>query len=342
MRTTIFGCFLTVFGLPAPGQPAAQTSQEQVFHFARAQSAQSAAEIATSIRTIAETSVKASDDNPPSLTVRGTSEQVALANWLFVELDQPAGPPPNAATREYKLSGSGENVVRVYYVTNAETVQQFQEIATAIRTVADIRRLSTYNGTRALIARGTPDQVALTEWLLPLMDTPLGPPVQHSISRQETIPDPMGEGVTQVFHAGNAPAVKDFQELATTIRTITQVRRVFTYNAGRAMVVRGLASQLAMATWLFNELDQPGGAKTTVQGTSAREYRAAGNDDVVRVFYFTHLGNVQDIQNVVAQIRASTSVQRAFGYGSRMGLVLRGTAAQMASAELLVQELDKP
>lgn len=343
MRTSIKGCLLTAFGLLAPGQPATQTSQEQVFHFAHAQTSKSANEIATVIRTTAEMSVKASDDNPPStVTVRGTSDQVALATWLFVELDQRTGPPRNAATREYKLPGGGENVVHIYYVTNAETVQQFQEIASSIRTAVEVRRVSTYNETRAMVARGTPDQMKMTEWLVPLMDKPLHQPVQHSTSPEGLIPDPRQESVTQVFYVANAPAVKDFQELATTIRAIAQVRRVFTYNDARAMVVRGLAGQLAMTTWLFNELDQPGSTQTAAPGSSARPYQVAGHDDYVRVFYFVHGIHAQDLQNIVAQIHASTNVQRAFGIGLRMGLVLRGTAAQLASVERLVQELDKP
>jgi hypothetical protein len=50
----------------------------------------------------------------------------------------------------------------------------------------------------------------------------------------------------------------------------------------------------------------------------------------------------QDVQTIVPQIRAATSAQRALSYAGRGLLILRGTAAQMAAAEHLVQELDKP
>jgi hypothetical protein len=95
-----------------------------------------------------------------------------------------------------------------------------------------------------------------------------------------------------------------------------------------------------MAEWLFNELDQPATAHS--QDGSPREYQVPGRDDVMRVFYLAHTGGGQDVQSIVPQIRAATTMQRAFSYGSRMGLVLRGTAAQIAAAEHLVQELDKP
>ena len=101
------------------------------------------------------------------------------------------------------------------------------------------------------------------------------------------------------------------------------------------MVVRGVASQLEMALWLFNELDQAG----TAASGSQPMYQVPGQDDVVRVFYFTNGINERDLEYNVAQIRASSKVQRTISYGPRIGLILRGRAAQMASAEHLAQEL---
>jgi general secretion pathway protein D len=65
-----------------------------------------------------------------------------------------------------------DQVVKVFYVTNATSVQEFQEIATAVRTVAEIRRVFTYNAQKALIVRGTADAVALTEKLIHDLDKP--------------------------------------------------------------------------------------------------------------------------------------------------------------------------
>jgi general secretion pathway protein D len=65
-----------------------------------------------------------------------------------------------------------DNVVRVFYLTNATSVQEFQEIATAIRTVAEIRRVFTYNAQKAMVVRGTLDQVALAEKLVRDLDRP--------------------------------------------------------------------------------------------------------------------------------------------------------------------------
>jgi general secretion pathway protein D len=65
-----------------------------------------------------------------------------------------------------------DDVVKVFYLTNTTSVQEFQEIATAIRTVAEIRRVFTYNAQRAMIVRDTADKVALAEKLVHDLDKP--------------------------------------------------------------------------------------------------------------------------------------------------------------------------
>jgi general secretion pathway protein D len=65
-----------------------------------------------------------------------------------------------------------DEVVKTFYITNATSPQEFQEIAAAIRTVADIRRVFTYNAQKAMIVRGPVDAVALAEKLVHDLDKP--------------------------------------------------------------------------------------------------------------------------------------------------------------------------
>lgn len=65
-----------------------------------------------------------------------------------------------------------DEVLKVFYVTNATSAQEFQEIATAIRSVADIRRVFTYNAQKALVVRGTVDAVELAEKMVHDLDKP--------------------------------------------------------------------------------------------------------------------------------------------------------------------------
>ena len=87
-----------------------------------------------------------------------------MAEWLFNELDSPVAQP--AMPHEYRTPGTTDDVVRVFYVITAPTVQDFQEAATLVRTISDIRRVFTYNARNALVMRGTDAQIGLAEWLV--------------------------------------------------------------------------------------------------------------------------------------------------------------------------------
>lgn len=83
------------------------------------------------------------------------------ANTIFITEDNVT------KRRDYE-----DNVVKVFYVQNATSVQEFQEIATAVRSLTEIRRVYTYNGQKAILMRGTPDQIALAEKLIHDLDKP--------------------------------------------------------------------------------------------------------------------------------------------------------------------------
>jgi general secretion pathway protein D len=61
-------------------------------------------------------------------------------------------------------------VVRTFYLTNAYTAQELQEIATMVRSVTDIRRVFTINSLNALVIRATADQMALAEKVIEDVD----------------------------------------------------------------------------------------------------------------------------------------------------------------------------
>ncbi|MBC7928669.1 MAG: hypothetical protein H7039_23750 [Bryobacteraceae bacterium] len=63
--------------------------------------------------------------------------------------------------------------------------------------------------------------------------------------------------VVKVFYIKNATSVQELQEISTTIRSVTEIRRAFTYNAQYAILVRGTADQVALAEKLVQDLDKP-------------------------------------------------------------------------------------
>ncbi len=65
-----------------------------------------------------------------------------------------------------------DNVVKTFFVTNAASAQEFNEIQTAVRTITDIRRVYPYVAQKAIVVRGDADAVALAEKLIRDLDKP--------------------------------------------------------------------------------------------------------------------------------------------------------------------------
>jgi hypothetical protein len=163
-----------LFASVALGQPA---TDQRVFHFTYTETLQGYQEIATVMRTIAHIRDVSVDRSTKALALRGTVEQMALAEWLFNELDGPASGQPipqDSATHEYRVPGSSDDVVKVFHLVHAETAQGLQEIVTAIRTAAHIQRIFPCNAPRALALRGKADQIILAERVIRARDKPEG------------------------------------------------------------------------------------------------------------------------------------------------------------------------
>jgi hypothetical protein len=98
---------------------------------------------------------------------------------LFAAVASGQGPADTPAQKmaayELQAPDRGADAVRVFYLTHDETPQDMQEIVNLIRTEADIQRMFPYAARRAIALRGTPDQIALAEWLFNELDKPANP-----------------------------------------------------------------------------------------------------------------------------------------------------------------------
>jgi hypothetical protein len=206
-------------------------------------------EVATVIRTIANIQQVSTDNDQKSVTIHATGGQIAMAEWLFNELDNPA--VQTSVPHEYRVPGDSDDVVRVFYITTAATVQDFQEISTLVRTISSITRVFTYNAPKALVVRDTAAQIQLAEWLVKELEQPAAPS-----SHEYRIPGGKDD-VVHVLYLAQTGSVPAFQKAATQIRTATQMNRVFTCNTPKALAVRGTADQIAMAERLAKDLDHP-------------------------------------------------------------------------------------
>src|SRR5216684_2614688 len=84
-------------------------------------------------------------------------------NAIFITQDNPT------KRREFE-----DWVVRVFYLNNVLTAQEIQEIVTAVRTVAEIQKIFTYQAQNAIIVRAEADKVALAEKIIADLDKPKG------------------------------------------------------------------------------------------------------------------------------------------------------------------------
>ncbi|HOQ44718.1 MAG TPA: cohesin domain-containing protein [Bryobacteraceae bacterium] len=65
------------------------------------------------------------------------------------------------------------------------------------------------------------------------------------------------ESVVKVFYLSNLTTPQELQEITTTLRTVGNLRKVFTYNALNAIVVRGTTDEVRLAEKLVADLDKP-------------------------------------------------------------------------------------
>jgi hypothetical protein len=225
----------------------------------------------------------------------------------------------------------------VFYFTQAASPQSMQEIVNIIRAMTDIQQASRDNAQRTLALRGTADQIALAEWLFNKLDQPASgqAPAQQTEYR---LPDGRNE-VVSVFYLTLTQSPQGIQEIVNVIRAIADLQRVFPHNAQRTLALRGTADQIRLAEWLCHGVDKPVGGQAPPQPV---EYRLPGGNEVVRVFYLTQTASPQRLQEIVNTVRTTTKLQRVFPCGTQKALAVRGTDNQIAAAERLVQELDKP
>ncbi|MDX1980693.1 MAG: hypothetical protein SFV51_10515 [Bryobacteraceae bacterium] len=315
MMMPLFLLIPAAFAQPAPA--------DRVFRFAHTEAPQQLQEIATVVRSIAEVKDLAVNPAAKTLTVRADALQMGIVEWLLDELDRPVSPQAAPASREYRTASAAGERVRILYFTAGRTPQDLQEAATMVRSLGEIPRLFTYSAAKAIVVRGAAPQVALAAWLV----QELNEPGRKAASGDHLL----GSGdAARVFYLANTPSVQDLQEVAVLVRSISGIRRLFTYNSGRALAIRGTPEELALAGWLVRELDQP----AVPQGT--REYKMPAEDDRVRVFYLRGAATPQKLQETATEVRSATGVRRLFTYNRVKAMALRGTAEQLAKAERMV------
>jgi hypothetical protein len=307
----------------------------RIFQLTQDENKQELEEIATVLRATGNIQQVSIDELKKTVTVGGSAGQIAIADWLVHQMDLPAN-ALLSGIHEYRPPAGSDDVVRVFYLTNASTPQELQEIVTTVRSVADIPRVFIYNALNAVAVRGTNQQISLGAWLVDQLNQPahVTAPAPHEYK----LP---GDDETRVFELTYPQTPRQLQEIGTLIRAVGDIHRLFLCNERRAVALRGTAEQIALAAWLVGELDKPiNGQPATQDRTAPHEYRlSSGADNLVRVFYLDSSQSALDRQKMVTQVRTTAQVPRLFVYNALGAVAVRGTVGQVATAEKVIEEM---
>jgi hypothetical protein len=254
MRTIAAGCLTTaLFASLASGQTASNPGLDRVFQLAQTDTPQSVQEVTNVVRAMTEASASV-DQAAKTVSVHGTSAQIALAEWLVSELDQPAAAGPAPVTHPYTNGRGQDEVVRVFSLAYVETPVELQELINLVRSMSDMQRVFPYNSLKLLVARGSADQIGLTDWLVRQLDRPLITPAPDTGTREiQMIPTMVN--TVRVFYLSHNQSPQDIQGIIDQLRT-TGTQRIYHFNAQKAVAIAGTVEQVAAAENLVRQLDQ--------------------------------------------------------------------------------------
>ncbi len=222
--------------------------------------------------------------------------------------------------------------------TNKPSPKGLQEIATVLRTVANIQNLSVDSVAATVTVTGTPDELATAGWIIHQLDQQV-----PSNSAQYVMPG-KSDDVIQVFHLNHISpdTPQQIQEILTTIRTVGDIQKIFNDTELSDIVVHGTASQLALVDYIIKAVDITPGT-VTVAATPEFHYSEPGRpNDVVRVFYLSHTNTPQQMQEILTSLRTVAEIMKVFNYTPLNALTIRGSASDLAASEFLIGKLDLP
>jgi hypothetical protein len=147
--------------------------------------------------------------------------------------------------------------------------------------------------------------------------------------------------VERVLSFRYAETPQSWQEINNAVRSIADIKEATMNPASRTLNLRGPATRMAAAEWIFHELDRPN--QPAIPNSDIHDFRPAGTADVVvSVYYPERLHTPMALQEVVNAVRSIADIPYLFPVNAVNAVVMRGTAAQIALAKWAFQQLDGP
>jgi hypothetical protein len=309
------------FATVAPGQTTSQT-----FHLNVDQSPSGINELTTLVRVLGVNTVHA-DDSKMTITVSGTSAELALAAWLIEQLDST---DPRPAVAQYTVNN---DLVRIFFLAHTPPQAPLNELVTVLRTVADVQRIFTYTARRAIALRAPASNAQLAEWLTTKLDVA---PDAHAATEHVDFPlFRCATGLVEVAFLSHPVSQMGLNELVTTLRSVGDIQKIFTHSSQpQAVVFASCDPQAHLADWLFQQIDVRPDAQMRAE---KHEYVMPNSDAPVARVYYLNPGS-QSPRDLIQTIRSVAKVQRIFFCDDSQTLSLRATPDLVAIADRLVQE----
>ena len=224
---------------------------------------------------------------------------------------------------------------KVFQLTQNQSHQDVQEIATVLHSIAGIDQLSVDKEARILTANAPEANIGMGIWPVQQLDIPVKG--QYSGVHEYRSPaDP--DNIARVFYLRNTPGPRELQEIVTAMRSSFDIQRLFVYNPLHVIAVRGHQGQITLSAWLVDQLDQPEGSPAP----EPHELQVAGDKLVARVFELTNVQTQAQLQEISTLIRSTADVMRMFIINNRRAVAMRAEPERVALAAWLIKQLDLP
>jgi hypothetical protein len=326
----------------APGSFAQPELFDRVFHFTNVTTTPDMQEIANAVRTVPEIAQASFEAESKTLSIRTTPERIALAEWIFQELDVPeSAPPAGSLIDRYPGLTNPADQMRVFRMARPPSPQGYQETINAIRVIPEITKVFPSGRLRQIVVRGEESQIAMAEWLFRQLDRPAAPNGQGRAEQQlhaESLASPRSGNELRILYFANAPSPQARREIVNAIRTVPELTKVFPVSEQSAVAVRGTPDRIALAEWLFAQLDRS--VPESTAKTSA-VYDFSVLPSAVRIFFLGGAVAPESYRETVNTLRTMTQATRIFPCTNSRAITFRGTPEQLAQAEKILKDAGK-
>ncbi len=335
---------LTIAAFLAPAAFAQSDLTSRVFTLNSADTPQDMQEILNAVRTELEIQQATLDGDVKTITLQATAANIALAAWLIQSLEAPVLQPGQSLQVDRNPGPAGPaDRLEVFHLAQVKSVQTenlmqgYQELVNLIRTLPEITKVFPRAGNFSIAVRGSEDRLALAEWLLQQVDLPVAPPGQPRPEQKFHSALNNAPEARVLYYAHNA-TVPQCYPIVNAVRTIPELTRVFPVMGKGALALAGPADRVALAEWLFGQLDQAAPA-TAFQASATYD---GGGLGVSQVFFLPGSVSEQSFGAMVANVKAIGPGLKAFPSIPIRAVAVSGTPAQLTQAAGILKNAGNP